>query len=687
MNGSTDVHARASGRFRRLVFAMACLGAAAVTWQSARGGDSVAATKADIPQARFLSALDLAGRAHRIGNGEGYRAVALVFITTECPIAREYVPELNRIAASLADKPARFYGVISEPGVTRAAADKFQKEFKIEFPILFDASGELAGTFKPTHVPEAFVLDKNAQVVYRGRIDDQYGEVGKKRPAATTHDLADAFTAILDDKPVAVARTTPVGCLLETKRPAGEAAKATYNRDIAPILFANCAECHRPGEVAPFSLLSYDNASKRAEFLADVTRDRLMPPWKAEIGHGRFLGERHLTDKQIELIAAWAKAGAPEGDAADLPPQPQFASGWRLGKPDLELKAPAPFTVHASGEDVFQHYIIPLDLPENKMVVGYEFRPGNPSVVHHAILFLDNSGVGRRKDAETPEPGYTTFGSIGIPVAGIIGVWTPGMTPRYYPQNAGMPVRKGTDLVLQLHMHPTGKEETDQSTVALYFADKPVDRTMSRNPFVVGSILIDIPAGSRDHTVTSSVTLPADVTLISLLPHMHLIGKEMKLTATLPDGKAEDLIWIKDWNFYWQDNYVFHEPVKLPAGTRLDVTSRYDNSEENPLNPSKPPERVLFGNGSTQEMCFGIFQLVVDQPSQERQLAGALMQTLLRDWTTSKLDNEARAKILDEAGKLFGGRGGEFGALLGGRRGQGRPGGDRDQPGPDQQKQ
>src|SRR5262249_26476264 len=150
--------------------------------------------------------------------------------------------------------------------------------------------------------------------------------------------------------------------------------------------------------------------------------------------------------KQVELIAAWAKGGAPEGDPADLPPQPQFASGWRLGKPDLELKAPAPFTVHASGEDVFQHYIIPLDLPEHKMVVGYEFRPGNPSVVHHAILFLDNSGVGRRKDAETPEPGYTTFGSIGIPVAGIIGVWTPGMTPRFYPQNAGMPVRKGTDL-------------------------------------------------------------------------------------------------------------------------------------------------------------------------------------------------------------------------------------------------
>jgi mono/diheme cytochrome c family protein len=640
--------------FRSFGLAVACLLVLAALSPPVHSGEAA------VPQARFLSALDLDGKVHRVGNGEGYKAVALVFLMSECPIAREYVPELNRMAASMADKPVKFLGVISEPGLSRSQAVEFQKQFKIEFPVLFDASGELAAHLGPTHVPEAFVLDTNADVVYRGRIDDRYGELGKKRPAPTTSELADAIAAVVDGKPIAVARTTPVGCPLEPKAPSADKTNVTYTRDIAPILLANCVECHRPGEVAPFSLLSYDDAAKRARFLAEVTHDHLMPPWKAEIGHGRFLGERRLSDAQIGLLESWAKAGAPQGDPADLPPTPQFASGWRLGKPDLEVTAPGEFKVPAGGADVFQHWIIPLNLSEDKTVVGFEFRPGNPAVVHHAILFLDTSGMGRKKDEETPEPGYTTFGSIGIPTAGIIGVWTPGLTPRYYPLGAGMPISKNTELVLQLHIHPTGKDEVDKSSVALYFAGKPTERKMSRSPFVVGSIIIDIKPNVPDHTITSSVTLPADVTLISLLPHMHLIGKEMKLTATLPDGKQQSLIWIKDWNFYWQDNYVYQEPVRLPAGTKLDVMCRYDNSSSNPLNPSTPPKRVFFGNGSTDEMCFGIFQLIVDKPNEAQRLQGALATTFLRDWNSAKLDDEAREHIMEEAGKLFGGGRGRF---------------------------
>jgi hypothetical protein len=210
------------------------------------------------------------------------------------------------------------------------------------------------------------------------------------------------------------------------------------------------------------------------------------------------------------------------------------------------------------------------------------------------------------------------------------------------------------DLVLQLHIHPSGKEETDRSSVALYFADKPVEHTMASNPFVVGTLAIDIPAGEREHTVRSSVIMPTDVTLISLLPHMHLIGKEMRITATLPDGTVQDLIWIKDWNFYWQDNYVYHEPVTLPEGTQLEVISKYDNGAENPLNPSKPPQRVLFGNGSADEMCFGIFQLVANDSRGENKLRGALMQTFIKQWQEADLAPDARARIMDEAGKLFG---------------------------------
>jgi len=608
-----------------------------------------------VPQTRFVTALDLEGRVHRVGDGEGYRALALVFLSNECPISREYVPELNRLAAQFHDQPVRFYGVISDPSIRRAQAREFQQQFKIQFPVLFDAAGELAAQLKPTHVPEAFVLSPSGHVAYRGRIDDLYREIGKKRSPATTHEFADAIAALLDGRDVAVSQTTPVGCPVEAPLPRTDESEVTYNRHVAPLLFAQCVECHRPGEVAPFSLLTYDDAAKRAQFIADITQDRLMPPWKAEIDHGRFLGERRLTDEEIALLDDWAKAGAPQGDPADLPPVPQFASGWRLGEPDLVVEAPAPFTAPASGDDIFQHFIIPLDLAEDKTVVGFEFKPGNPAIVHHAILFLDNSGIGRKKDAESPEPGYRTFGSIGIPVAGIIGVWTPGMTPRFFPEGIGMPIQKGSDLVLQLHIHPSGKEESDQSSIALYFADKPIERRMASTPFVVGTILIDIPPDSSEHTVTSSVVLPTDVTLISLLPHMHLIGKEMKITATLPSGEEQSLIWIKDWNFFWQDNYVYHDPVNLPAGTKIDVFSRYDNTDQNALNPSKPPQRVLFGNDSNDEMCFGIFQIVADQPSGEQKMRGALMQQFMKQWNDSNIAPDARAVIIEEAGKLFGG--------------------------------
>ena len=652
----------------------AFLGCMAAILASCLGVAALHAAEANSQPARFLSALDLDGRAHHLAEGEAAHVTALVFITTECPVAREFIPELNRLAAKFADQGVKFCGVIYQPSISRADAKKFQEEFKIEFPVLFDASGELAAALAPTRVPEAFVISTQGAVLYRGRIDDRYGEVGKKRSEATTHEFADALTAALAGQPVAVAETTPVGCPLETKPAANQQTKVTFNRDIAPIVFAQCSECHRAGEVAPFSLLSYEDVAKRADHLVEVTKSRLMPPWKAKIGEGRFLGERHLTDAQIALISDWVKAGSPEGDAADLPPQPKFTSGWRLGEPGLVVKAPSPFEMPADGPDIFQHFVIPLEDAAGRTVVGFEFRPGNPSIVHHAILFLDTSGVGRQKDEATPAPGWTTSGSIDIPVAGMLGVWTPGMTPRFFPKNVGMPIKPKTDLVLQLHLHPSGKVESDQSSIALYYAKPGEEPTSSTSTFVVGSLLIDIKAGEPNHTLKTSVTLPADMTLISLLPHMHLIGKEMKLTATLPDGTVKPLIWIDDWNFLWQDNYVYQEPVHLPAGTKLETLARYDNSAENPANPQKPPGRVLFGNDSTDEMCFGIFQMVAN-PGDERKIQMALMQAFMKEWSDAKIDPEARATIMEEAGKLFGGgRRGGLESLLGGGGGEGGKG-------------
>lgn len=607
-------------------------------------------------QVRFLTAVDLKGKPHRLCAEPETKATALVFLTSECPIARQYIPELNRLAEELSASQAELLGVLYDPSQTREAAAAFCEEFKISFPVLFDASGELAAHFKPTHVPQAFVLDADGNLVYRGRINDLYAAVQQRRAEATKHDLREAVLATVAGNLVETAETEVIGCKLGAF--IGEPpTEVTYSRDIAPILNAHCAECHRPGEVAPFSLLSYNDAQKRADWLADITQSKLMPPWKAEIGHVEFLGERKLSDFAITLLKTWAENSSPEGNVADLPPAPEFASGWRLGEPDLVLRAPVAFTVPADGPDIFQHFVIPSELLEDKNLVGFEFRPGNPAVVHHAILFLDSQGYGRAKDDETPEPGYVTFGSIGIPTAGILGFWTPGMTPRFFPEGMSLEVPAGVDVILQLHIHPSGKEESDQSMFGLYFSDKPPTRRISRGPLVLGSLIVDIPAGEPKHEMVSHITLPADVTLVSVLPHMHLLGKEMKVTATLPNGEQVLPIWIKDWNFYWQDNYIYKEPLKLPAGTKLDIYASFNNSADNPHNPTSPPKRVFFGNGSTDEMCFAIFQFVADQPEGQQRMQAGLRNTFMREWLTAKLDDEARTHIVSEMMKLIGAEG------------------------------
>lgn len=620
---------------------------------------------------RFLRPLDLAGKDHRLSDNEKRVGTVFVFLSPECAISKQYIPELNRLAKLVPAEKIAFFGVIADETLKRSEMVTFQKEFGIEFPVLFDASGELAELFRPTHVPEAFLLDPKGNIAYRGRIDDVYVAIDKRRAEPRERNLKDAVTALSEGREVAVRHAVPVGCLFETlpgKRSASAESRVTFTRHVAPLLYANCTECHRQGEVGPFALLTYEDASKRAHFLGEVTESRLMPPWRAEIGHGDFNDERRLTDKQIALLKAWADAGAPKGDEADLPPAPRFPDGWRLGTPDVVLEAPVPFTVPADGPDIFQHFVIPIEIPEDKTLIGFEFRAGNRAVVHHAVLFMDATGKTREKDLETPEPGYRTFGSVEASISAMIGVWTPGMTPALYPEGIGIRIPKKSDLVLQLHLHPTGKEEVDLSKVGLYFADKPTGNMKMQNVFLLGSLMIDIPPGESKYRVASTFTLPIDLTFVSIFPHLHLIGRDMKITATLPDGTTKSLIWIKDWNFYWQDNYVYKEPVTLPKGTRLDVEAHYDNSADNPFNPSSPPKPVYFGNGSADEMCFAIFQVVSENRDTMRQLAPSLMKTFVEDWNRTDVSDVARDRIVDEAGKLFGGRSSGLVSLLLSRR-------------------
>ena len=299
-------------------------------------GDKFEQTKAKTPAIKF-SLMDLNGTIHSLEQNDNRRVRAFVFVSTECPISNGYIKTLNEIHAMTAKsgKVAELFGVVSDPTVTRTQALKHFSEFKVEFPILFDSSGLLAQVLKPSHIPEAFVLDRDGKFAYRGAIDNSWEAIGRRRLKAEKEFLADTIKLASNGKLVVVAETKPVGCLFEMPPKVGEKAKVTYTRDIAPIIQTRCLNCHRDGQVAPFALADYDQIAKRAKQIVRVTQDRIMPPWIPSPGHDKFVAERWLTDRELELFKTWAETGRAKGDDADLPPAPKFAEGWRLGQPDL----------------------------------------------------------------------------------------------------------------------------------------------------------------------------------------------------------------------------------------------------------------------------------------------------------------------------------------------------------------
>jgi hypothetical protein len=384
----------------------------------------------------------------------------------------------------------------------------------------------------------------------------------------------------------------------------------TFNRDIAPVVFENCMSCHRRGEVAPFPLTNYAEVKKKAETIASALSDKVMPPWRADEGAEKFHDARVLKPEQVALFQRWVEQGMPEGMAADLPTAPKFPEGWMLGKPDLVIAPDQDYTVAAEGRDVYQCFVVPTNFTEDRYVSAVQVKPGNTAVVHHVILYLDTTGRARQLDAATPEPGYTSFGGPGFPPAGTLGGWAPGNFPRMLPDGVGVRLPKGADVVIQVHYHRTGKPEVDRTQVGIYFAKTEIEKRM--RVYSVRAKL-RIPPGEADYETEGSLPpLPADVTLLQIMPHMHLLGREMTVTARLPDGTEKKLVRVPDWDFNWQTTYRFKEPVKMPRGTVIHMTARYDNSENNVHNPSKPPRWVTWGEQTTDEMCMAFLYYTVD---------------------------------------------------------------------------
>jgi mono/diheme cytochrome c family protein len=392
----------------------------------------------------------------------------------------------------------------------------------------------------------------------------------------------------------------------------------TFTRDIAPIMFKSCASCHRSSGAAPFSLTTYDEVRRRATQVAAVTRSRFMPPWKVEPGVSHFVGQDPLSDAQINLIETWVNSGTPQGEAAAMPPRPDWSDGWLLGKPDLIVKPSRPFTLQAQPTDAFRIFAIRLPVSKRTYVRGIEFHPGNSTVVHHANIRIDRTAATRQLDDADPLPGYDGLmpRSAEYPDGHFLG-WTPGQVAPLVPPDLAWALEPGSDLVVQLHLQPSGAVEQVLPEIGLYFSDRPPTRT----PTILrlGSQAIDIPPGQSRYVIRDAYTLPVAVDLLAVQPHAHYRAREIRGLAEFPDGTSRLVMHIKDWDFRWQHVYREVAPIRLPKGTRLSMEFSYDNSAENVRNPQLPPARVYWGQRSKDEMGDLWFQLLAAN-DRDRQL-------------------------------------------------------------------
>lgn len=395
----------------------------------------------------------------------------------------------------------------------------------------------------------------------------------------------------------------------------------TFSKDVAPIIYSRCSGCHRPAEAAPFSLLTYEQVRKRARQIDDVIARRFMPPWPPEPGFGDFVDERSLTTEERGIIRQWVSEGAIEGNPSDLPPQPQWPEGWQLGEPDLVVKMPEPFQLAAEGKDVYRNFVFPIPTLSTRFVKAVELRPGNTKVVHHAFIDVDETRQSWRQAEKESPPG---FGGMELPDTAVMPAgqflgWQPGKSVYRVPEGLAWVLKTNTDLVLQMHMHPSGKPELVQPAVGFYFTD----RAPTNLPFRLRLLYydLDIPPGASNYVVEQSYKLPVDVQLLRVNPHAHYLGKDLQGYALLPGGERKWLLRIKDWDFNWQGDYQYAQPVELPKGTTLFMRFTYDNSTNNVRNPNNPPQRVRHGINSTDEMAALGFQALTKN-LQERDILG-----------------------------------------------------------------
>lgn len=389
--------------------------------------------------------------------------------------------------------------------------------------------------------------------------------------------------------------TAPIGAL--------EVNSPTFHKDVASIIWNNCSNCHRPGQAGPFSLLNYEDVRKRARQIKEVVTDGYMPPWHVESKHVSFKGDRKLGAKEKKILIDWIDQGLNEGEIADAPERPIFADGWLAGTPDLVVSMPEAYEVYADGPDIYRNFVLQLNNKETIWLKAIEIRPSARSVVHHVLYFVDSSGRSRELDAKDRKPGFRGMGFTNRlkPVGG----WAVGGTAKMLPKGMAFEIPPNSDIVLQTHFHPSGKKEKEATSLGLYLSEEPATRPFAgiQLPPKFGALAgVNIPAGDAHYSVKDSFDIPVDVEAFGVSAHAHYLGKQMHMKAIAPDGAELELMRIDNWDFNWQEGYLFSKPIHLKAGTRIEAEVVWDNSEENLFNPNSPPKRVRWGPFSYDEM-------------------------------------------------------------------------------------
>jgi peroxiredoxin len=562
-----------------------------------------------------------AGKVFTLHDLKDRKAIVVVFLSFDCPVCTNYTTLLTEMAKSYEPRGVAFVGICPTHD-DAATVQRQAREWKVGFPVLRDATFAAADALGGQTTPEACVLDGGFILRYRGRVDDAHLDRRTRNPRVSRHDLQTALDEVLACKSVREPVTTAIGCPIVRPKVGTATGKVTFHRDVVPILQKRCQSCHRPGEIGPFALMTYHQAVRWAADIKDYTQDRRMPPWKPVEGLA-FRDERKMSAQEIATLSAWVDGGTPEGDATDAPPPVGFPDGWQLGKPDLVLTPEGEFTLGAAGPDVFRCFVVPTGLTEDRYVAAVEVRPGNPRIVHHTLHLVDTYGAGRRllkreqervkKEHEVDSgPGYSSRMGPGFLPREDVGGWAPGLRPHFWPDGVGYYLPKGCDIVVQVHYHRNGKVEKDRTRVGLYFAKKPVSRPLQ--PLAIPGLFAMIPAGAENYAVRGRVWVAEDCTVYAVIPHMHLLGKKIKMTMTPPGGPTTTLLRIDDWDFNWQELYYLEKPLRVKANTRFTVEAAFDNSGHNPRNPNHPPKTVFLGEMTTNEMCFGFLGLTTDEP-------------------------------------------------------------------------